>query len=518
MALRINSKVEFGDFQTPQYLAEAICHQISRSGFSPASVVEPSCGTGAFLIAAVNQFPDATHFLGADRNEKYVELAKAAMNHVHSTRHIQILHSDFFNTNWQDLLAALPKPILILGNPPWVTNAAQGTFGGTNLPQKVNSQNLRGIDALTGKSNFDISEWMIRQSLDWFSSSSGMLAVLCKTGVARKVLFDAWSRRLPITSSEIRRIDTKRHFGAAVDACLLVMTIQPAAYPTQDGGDYESLEAPAPRSIFGLRDAMLIADIPLYEQRRNLLGHGLSGWRSGIKHDCSSVFELIPNGVHYTNGQGIDVVVEETVVFPLLKSSDLAKNQQPRKWLLVPQNTMVESPESLQHTAPKAWEYLTSNSALLAKRASSIYRNRPAFSIFGVGAYSFSPWKVGISGLYKKLDFVPIPPFRDRPVVLDDTCYFFACKTESECSTLHKLVMSQAAQEFWSSLIFWDAKRPITSQILNLLDLKALAHAVGMVSDVAQRLAERQVVLYQQGAHQLLLFREKPESYPTLNK
>lgn len=504
---RINSKIEFGDFQTPPHLAEAICHLLSNRGFSPASIVEPSCGTGAFLVAALNQFADATHFLGVERNEEYVQLAKAAVNRVpgKNDRHVEIIHSDFFNTNWQDLLAALPKPILILGNPPWVTNAAQGTFGGTNLPQKVNSQNWRGIDALTGKSNFDISEWMIRQSLEWFSSSSGMVAILCKTAVARKVLFDAWSRRRPIATAEIRRIDAKRHFDAAVDACLLVITIQPGTRPSQDGSDYESLEAAVPRRIFGLREEMLIADIPLYEQRSDLLGHGLSGWRSGIKHDCSSVFELIPNGAHYKNKLGMDVAVEETVVFPLLKSSDLAKNQQPRKWLLVPQSTMAESPELIQHTAPQAWNYLSSNSTLLAKRASSIYRNRPAFSIFGVGAYSFSPWKVGISGLYKKLDFVPISPFKGRPVVLDDTCYFFACQTERECSTLHKLVMSQAAQEFWASLIFWDAKRPITAQILNLLDLKALAQTVGMASDVALRLAERQIVSYQPGVHQPLL-------------
>lgn len=507
MGARANSRVEFGDFQTPPHLAEAICHLLSNRGFSPASIVEPTCGVGAFLVAALNQFPDATHFLGVERNEEYVQLAKAAVNHVPSKcdRHVEILHSDFFSTNWQDLLAVLPKPILILGNPPWVTNAAQGTFGGTNLPRKINSQNWPGIDALTGKSNFDVSEWMIRQNLEWLDRSSGMVAVLCKTAVARKVLLDAWSRRRPIASAEIRRIDAKRHFDAAVDACLLVITVQPGTQPSLDGEDYESLDAPAPRRVFGLREDMLIADIPLYEQRHNLLGRGLSGWRSGIKHDCSSVYELIPNGTHFRNKQGLDVVVEEQVVFPLLKSSDLAKKQQPRTWLLVPQSAIAESPELLQHTAPKAWNYLSSNKTLLAKRASSIYRNRPAFSVFGVGAYSFSPWKVGISGLYKKLDFVPISPFEGRPVVLDDTCYLFACETELECSTLYKLVMSQAAQEFWSSLIFWDAKRPITGQILNLLDLKALAQTVGMISSVVQRLADRQRMPYQPGVFQPLL-------------
>jgi len=201
------------------------------------------------------------------------------------------------------------------------------------------------------------------------------------------------------------------------------------------------------------------------------------------------------------------------MLFPLLKSSDLARNRHPRKWLLVPQTTMTASPEALQSSAPKAWRYLLANSALLAKRGSSIYRSRPRFSIFGVGEYSFSPWKVAISGLYKKLEFVEVPPFQGRPVVLDDTCYFFSCQSEHECKVLHALVQSEPAQEFWSAFVFWDAKRPITAQVLNLLDFAALARVAGMESSIARVLAERQLVRYTEGAHQQLLFREDSDDY-----
>lgn len=506
------TKAEFGDFQTPLSLARDVCSVIARTGFLPASVIEPTCGRGAFLQAALEVFPGASHFLGVDRDGGYVQEAKGVTNRIGHDKQIQILQSDFFDTDWSGFVARLPKPILILGNPPWVTNATLGALGSANLPEKANYDNLRGIDALTGKSNFDISEWMLRKNIEWLADMPGMLAVLCKTAVARKVLSYAWLQSLPIAPAEVYRIDAQLHFGASVDACLLVVTFQPGA-KSKDCSDYSSLQATEPQAVFGLRDGTMVADVRLYDRWHGLLGCSLSGWRSGIKHDCSDVFELVQRGAEYENGQGAHVEVETDVLLPLLKSSDLARNRPPRKWLLVPQRTMTASPEDLQRSAPKAWQYLLANNALLAKRGSSIYRNRPPFSIFGVGEYSFSQWKVAISGLYKKLEFVQVPPFQGHPVVLDDTCYFFPCQSEQECKVLHELVQSEPAREFWSAFVFWDAKRPITAQILNLLDLKALARVAGIESAVARVLAERQVVRYSEGAHQQLLFREDADTY-----
>lgn len=506
------ARAEFGDFQTPPSLARDVCEVIRRTGFSLASVVEPSCGRGTFLRAALEAFPEVRNCLGVDRDTKYVEEAKTLQNHTKPNQHIQILRSNFFNTDWPSLITSLPDPLLILGNPPWVTNATLGTLSSANLPKKANHDNLQGIDALTGKSNFDISEWMLRQNLCWLADRSGMLAVLCKTAVARKVLSYAWSHKLPIESAAIYRIDAKLHFNASVDACLLVVICRPGA-TSKDCSDYPSLDALTPDAVFGVRNGNMVADVRLYERWHDLLVRGLSGWRSGIKHDCSKVFELVENDAGYRNGLDMAVDVEAEVVFPLLKSSDLARDRRPRTWLLVPQRTMRSRPEELQQQAPKAWQYLLGNAALLERRASSIYRNRPRFSIFGVGDYSFSPWKVAIAGLYKKLKFVEVAPFQRRPVVLDDTCYFFACRSERECRALRELVESGPAQEFWSAFIFWDAKRPITAQTLNLLDFASLAKVAGMESDTTRILAERQLVRFTERAHQGLLFREDFEEY-----
>jgi len=228
-------QTEFGDFQTPIELARDVCSLLKRDRFRPASVLEPTCGRGRFVRAALEMFPDLSRLLGYDINRAYVEEARAAATSSYTRAAVEIREGDFFHTNWTTIVAELPQPILVLGNPPWVTNAELGTLGSGNLPAKSNTDNLRGIDALTGSSNFDISEWMLRKNLEWLNQRSGMLAVLCKTSVARKVLLFAWKNSLSLDSAAIYRLDANRHFGASVEACLLVVRAEQRYTPPPIG-------------------------------------------------------------------------------------------------------------------------------------------------------------------------------------------------------------------------------------------------------------------------------------------
>ena len=498
-------QIEFGDFQTPLELAREVCALIRRQGFLPRTILEPTCGQGNFIRAALEAFPAAKRVLGIEYNSEYVLSARASLSSTKDT-HLQILEGDFFDQKWGELIRELADPILILGNPPWVTNAVLGSLQSKNLPPKQNIDSLRGLDAITGKANFDISEWMLRENLKWLSNLDGMLAVLCKTSVARKVLKYAWSQGMPIGLAAIYRIDAKKYFNASVDACLFCVRTS-CATAGRECADYDSLDSKKPKSCFGYRDEELVADVDLYERWRHLRRPGLSGWRSGIKHDCSKVFELDERDGEWVNGLGEQVDVEEETLFPLLKSSDLAAGRTARKKIFVPQKSMSESPEILQHTSPKAWEYLCKHSTLLARRSSSIYKKRPPFSIFGVGPYSFAHWKVGISGFYKTLQFVPIGPMDGKPTLLDDTCYLFPCDSQEECELLVTLCGSKVATEFFQSLIFWDAKRPIMARLLNMLDLETLASELNWQSHHARALSQRQITDYSPDQNQQLLFR-----------
>jgi hypothetical protein len=472
-------RAEFGDFQTPPELARAVVGALVGSGLRPASVLEPTCGTGSLLHASLEAFSSVERALGVELDPEHLLAARTSLRALGEATACELRQADFFTFDWERETAALPEPLLVIGNPPWVTNAALGRLGSDNLPPKANTAQRAGLEALTGRSNFDISEWMLLRCLALLAGRHGTLAMLCKTQAARRVLERLWSEGAAIATADLYRIDAARHFGAAVDACLLVVSSSDAE-PAAECRVHSALDAPA-LSRFGLRSGKLVADLAAHRRWAHLAGESPAPWRwrSGIKHDCARVMELreTPDGL--VNGLGETVELEPELLYPLVKSAQLggdrSRQDGEQRWLLVPQRTTGEDTAPLAERAPLAWAYLCRHGARLDARRSSIYRRRPRFSIFGVGPYSFAPWKVAISGLYKRLSFRVLGPLAGRPQVLDDTGYSLPCRSEPEARRWLRLLESIPAREFFEARVFWDAKRPITAGLLNQLDLAKLA-------------------------------------------
>jgi hypothetical protein len=480
MAKKSVSVEEYGDFQTPPKLAEQVCRLLADRGMNPGSVLEPTCGIGNFLLAAIEEFPNLAAGLGIDVNDGYVAATKAKLAGRSVAAEVAVIHESFFEVDWPKTLRDLAEPILVVGNPPWVTNSALGALGSSNLPDKSNFQNRTGLEAMTGKSNFDISEWMLMKLLEMLSGRRATLGMLCKTAVARKVLVHAWENDVTLSDAEIHPIDAIASFGAAVDACLLVCSLSPASR-NRDCRVYRQLGNDNLVATIGYHDDQLVADVAAYERWKHLGGDEVYKWRSGVKHDCSKVMELRQAGHQLRNGFDEAVDLEDDYIFPMLKSSEITNGQskEPTRWMVVTQRTVGAETSVISDVAPKTWEYLKRHGEFLDRRASSIYRNRARFSVFGVGDYTFAPWKVCISGFYKKLQFASVGPYQGKPVVLDDTSYFVSCQSEQEAHFIAKLLNSAPAREFYSAFVFWDAKRPITIDMLRRLDLSAVARELG---------------------------------------
>lgn len=505
----MNKQKEFGDFQTPNDLAAEVVALVAKLFGSPDLVVEPTVGLGAFLRASYDKWGSACSYEGYEINHDYVHSTSRRLSDLG----VRLYQQDFFSADWHRILRKENlSRILVLGNPPWATNSGQGILGSSNLPKKANFQRLRGFDAKTGKSNFDIAEWMLIRLIETLPES-GVIAMLCKTMTARKVLRHFWKTEGGLESSKLFRIDAKANFDVAVDACLFFVTGK--RMEDRMATIYSSLNLDSRITEFGWIDGNLVSDVEAYTKLRELDGGSPYAWRSGIKHDASSVMEFSRCNGRFVNGLDEGVELEEEFLYPLLKSSDLGNRRAtPRKVVIVTQRHTGDDTSSIRDVAPKTWKYLEDHSERLDSRKSSIYQNRPRFSMFGIGEYSFALWKVAISGLYKSFAFVVVPPENGRPVMVDDTCYSIPCKDEKEARLLCDLLNSEPAQNFLWSLVFEDSKRPITVDVLRRLSLVNVAKIVGRMDELTEYMLSGSDPL-DDGQRQLSLIMEERNTYQT---
>ena len=465
------AQIEYGDFQTPFELAKRVCEKLRELGVAPEVIIEPTCGVGAFVEASALSFPDAKKIFGVEVNRTYLDELESRTERFSANGRVRLLQGDFFTFDWKNILT-FEGSLLVIGNFPWVTNSQQGAIGGVNLPSKTNFQNRNGFDAITGKSNFDISEWMLIQVSNWFRNRHGYLAMLVKTSVARKFLNHLYHQKTPLLRSSIYKIDAKKHFDVAVEACLLFCEFNGQSH-NYDYDVYENLDSSNGCRV-GHRNGVTIRDVDTFERLSKYYGSSKRKWRSGIKHDCSDVMELQKIGDCFVNGLGEVVDIEMTYVYPLLKGSDVANNRvdKTNRYVLVTQKAVGEPTNLIKKIAPKTWAYLEAHAKCFDERKSRIYRDHPRFSIFGVGDYTFAPYKIAICGLYKKLDFRLVGQIEGKPVVFDDTVYFLSFTSEQEAARIFNILSSPLARDFYSALIFWDEKRPIKSSVLNSLNLQ----------------------------------------------
>jgi hypothetical protein len=506
----VSPKKEFGDFQTPLSLARRVAALIKQDVSHVGTIVEPTCGVGAFLQATAELFGKSPNYWGFDVNADYVKAAGAALAQIGPPA-TTVQQRDFYTVNWQEFLCEQSGPLLIIGNLPWITNAGMGVIGGSNLPEKSNFQGHGGFAAKTGKANFDISEWMLMRLLEALQGTRAAIAMLCKTATARKVLRHAWLNGLDAGPSSLHLIDAAAEFGVSVDACLLY-THTGIGATESTATVYRTLSFDEPLQTFGLFAGEVVSDIDAFRALRDLDGLEYRKWRSGVKHDAAKVMEFTRDNGSFVNGLGERCELEDDYIFPLLKSSDLANGRlRPTRFVLLTQRRVTDPTDEIKRSAPKTWRYLLDHAKQLDKRGSSIYIKRARFAVFGVGDYSFAPAKVAISGLYKNLQFQAVGSAGGKPIMVDDTCYFIPCDSKSEAEFFANLLNSETAQRFISALVFTDAKRPVTIDVLKRIDLKKLAEHAGQATTAVEYLSSPSV----ESSHQRLLVFEESEEYRT---
>jgi hypothetical protein len=475
--------IEYGDFQTPPGLTDKVCRCLKEKDIHPAVLIEPTFGKGNFIISALNHLKPDTIY-GIEIYKPYTWECKFRIithylkNQQEKKPTILLFHENIFNFNFQEILKKLEnEEILVLGNPPWVTNSILGSLNSENLPKKSNFKNFNGLDAITGKGNFDISEYIALLLLDSFSGHNGHMAFLVKNSVIRNIVYELNQNRFRISNLEKLTINAEEEFNVSVDASLFYCMFNSGPELQCAEKDFYNYKEVTAGKTFGWSYEKFVSDIENYRKHEMFDGESPWEWRSGLKHDCSKVMELKKIDGTYVNKMGDHLELEEGLVYEFLKSSDLQKPviTDSSKYILVTQQRIGQNTEYIKEKYPLTYRYLVQNEEYLLKRKSSIYKNKPRFSIFGIGDYSFKKYKVAISGMYKKSRFSLIVPGKPKPILLDDTCYFLGFDELNDALYTFLLLNHRIIQDFLKSLVFLDMKRVYTKDILMRIDLNKAA-------------------------------------------
>jgi hypothetical protein len=477
-----SNRSDYGDFQTPIYLSNAICSMLLSSGISPELVVEPTCGKGSFIVSALKYFPTIQYVLGVEIYKEYVYRSKFSIldfflsNKDRLVPRIEIRHQNVFEFNFDIYRQILNnKKVLVLGNPPWVTNAMLGSLESSNVPVKSNFKKHNGFDAITGKGNFDIAEYITLMVIKEFSRYNGHLALLLKNSVIKNIIFDQQRNQYRISSPKKFKIDAKQEFNASVEASLFFCQFN-------SDSDYQCTEMDfydksVPAFKFGWIDDKFVSNTVTYHERKSYDGKSLLEWRSGVKHDCSAILELSKDGDLFKNKLKQRVSLEDDLLYPFVKGSQLKENVIGKAdyYTIITQTKVGQDTSFIQKSYPLTYSYLNANEQYFTDRKSSIYKDKPRFSIFGIGDYTFKPFKVAIASLYKVPRFSLVIPDSNKPILLDDTCYFIGFNKLSDAVFAYLLLNNFKTLKFVESIVFSDSMRVYTKEVLMRIDLARVA-------------------------------------------
>jgi methylase of polypeptide subunit release factors len=150
----------------------------------------------------------------------------------------------------------------------------------------------------------------------------------------------------------------------------------------------------------------------------------------------------------------VQAAVEEDLIYPLLRGKDV------RAWVANPEISVVVThkpgmklkaiPEKeMQTMYPKTWGYLSGFRPVL--ESGGIYRrffkkSDPFYSVFGIGDYSFSEYKVVWREVSNDLVCAVTGPFEGRPVIPDHTLTMLAAESEDEAHFVCSLLNSSPAK------------------------------------------------------------------------
>ena len=448
-----------GAVYTPDWLAD---HVLDVIGWQPDDdLLDPTCGDGAFLRAAVRRrIATGTRDLVAGL--RGIDIDPAAVNAARVA--VRELAGAEPEVEVGDALDATGEARFVVGNPPWVRWSA--------LPPayaaRVKALGAVGRDRWVGGIEPDVATVITQHAVRSLLAPGGTLAFVITGTVFANESSEHFRRFEGAKVLLVEDYAAVRPFAEATHATLLVLRKgEPTTYPVpyrvhRRDGVAELLAAPVPGTDAG---PWLKGTAQQHATWRRIFGRGTYRARKGVTTDLNGAFFVRAEGnggetVRITNDPAlgrkdlpqVTAEVEAEHVFPLLRGRDLQTG--PSLHVLVPQRGMHGDP-GLATTAPLTYAYLERFRPSLERR-SSLRRyqpGKPYWSLWNVGPYTFSPHKVVWREMSGRFEAAYVGP---EVVVCDHKLYFVPCDSENEgrylANVLNAPTVTEAVSAYASQL------------------------------------------------------------------
>jgi hypothetical protein len=426
---------------------------------------------------------------------------------------IKHLHRQGKNRMWVKIIQNSFAPLLhtefdyVVGNPPWI----KWEFLSREYKRKLGYLYLKiyklfshkGMKAGLGFAHDDISVVFMYVAIDKYLRKGGVLGFVMKQtlykSVAgkefRKFAIEKGTKSIPLRVVKVNDMLELRPFSGSAQAetsTLILEKGKETNYPVPYFVWSTKGELPkAYQSLSDIKNQLDIVEKSAYPHNRK---NKLDIWvvdgergkeetfqqsknyykpRHGIVNDLNACFFmdilgeqqgklLVQNRVNRAKKKLslVETRIEKDLVYPFLKPKNI------RKWktkgylyAILPQRKNGEDNESeLRRKCPDTYKYLRRFEAQLLKRSSRWFKIKgaPFYSVFGLGDYSFKPYKVVWCCMSYLPSFAVVSRVNDKwlgrkLVMPDNTIGYFPCDTENEAHYICAIMNSAIVQKYFES-------------------------------------------------------------------
>ncbi|NLW43639.1 MAG: N-6 DNA methylase [Syntrophomonadaceae bacterium] len=523
-----------GEHYTPEWLAAHMLDQIGFRGEKETTLIDPACGSGAFLVEAILRkrarqggLGDWGQVVGIDVNPLAVLAAK--VNYLIAAGYrpsacagdleVPVFQHDVVTGDDHGLWSEVDTPWdsmrfdYVVGNPPWInweSLSADYRLATLDSWKKYGLFRHRGMDTILGKGKKDFSTLMTLASADRFLKMQGKMAFLITQSVFKSGGAADGFRRFCLPGGMglkvlmVEDLSRLRPFVKASNrtAILYLEKGSPTVYPvryrlwshlSEDGGEKTILDMMAepanptdPGSPWitymeggeaGIKKILGTSD---YRAREGANTGGANGilWVEVLDRPQPGLVRIRNLAASSRRRvQTVEAVIEDRLVYPLLKGNDVDRwRANPSAHIILTQDPTRRrgiSPVVMARNYPRTLAYLNQFKSELEKRAAYrryFKKTDPFYTMFDVGEYTLAPIKVVWRRFGGRMRAAVVEG-KDKPVIPQETHTMVACRSSDEAWYLAGILNSLPVEYVISSYSMVGGKSFAGPGLLNFIKI-----------------------------------------------